>query len=120
VAKKRVGRPLVLLTTAGSFREARRLGRALVDQRAAACVNLIPGVESWYRWRGKMERGREVLLLIKTTTACRRDLQRLVGKLHSYRLPELIALPIAWGESRYLAWMKENLAGPISNLRIDK
>ncbi|MBI1953785.1 MAG: divalent-cation tolerance protein CutA [Candidatus Omnitrophica bacterium] len=115
-----MAQPLVLLTTAGSLREARRLGRAFVNQRAAACVNLIPGIESWYRWQGKIQRGREVLLLIKTTTAFRRDLHRLIGKLHSYSLPEMIALPITWGEPRYLAWMRKNLDGPAPKVRVDK
>ena len=98
----------VVLVTCGSAAEARSIARAVVEQRLAACVNILPGaVNSIYRWKGKVETARERLLLIKTSRKQLAKLQAAVERLHSYEVPEFIALPIVAGSRAYLAWMKE-------------
>lgn len=96
---------VVVLSTAGSQAEADRLATALVEERLAACVNLIAPLTSIYRWQGRVERASEVLLVIKTR---RRLVSRLVARLealHSYEVPEAIVLPIEAGAGPYLAWL---------------
>ena len=96
---------LVLVTCASSA-EAKRIAHAVVEQRLAACVNILPGaVSSVYRWKGKVESGRDRLLLIKTSRKRLAKLQVAVERLHSYEVPEFIALPIATGSRAYLAWL---------------
>jgi periplasmic divalent cation tolerance protein len=96
---------LVLVTCANAA-EAKRIARAIVEERLAACVNLLPGtVTSIYRWKGKVESARERLLLIKTSGKRLAKLQAAVERLHSYEVPEFIALPIAAGSRAYLKWM---------------
>lgn len=98
----------VVLVTCESAAEARSIARAVVEQRLAACVNILPGaVNSIYRWKGKVETARERLLLIKTSRKQLAKLQAAVERLHSYEVPEFIALPIVAGSRAYLAWMKE-------------
>jgi len=100
---------LVLVTCSGPA-EARRIARAAVGARLAACVNILPGaVESIYRWKGKVESARERLLLIKTSRKCLAKLREVVERVHSYDVPEFIALPIATGSPVYLAWVEECL-----------
>ena len=102
----------VVLVTCSSVAEARRLSRALVDARLAACVNIVPGaVESIYRWKGRIESARERLLLIKTSRKRLAGLQAAVQRLHSYDVPEIIAIPIAAGSRAYLAWLEECVEG---------
>lgn len=98
-----------MLTTTGSLREARVLARWLLHEKLAACVNVIPQVESHYWWKARVEKGREFLLLIKTSRLHLAALARLIRRHHSYELPELVALPLVWGESRYLAWLAGSL-----------
>ena len=96
----------VVLVTCASAAEARRIARAVVEARLAACVNILPGaVTSIYRWKGKVESARERLLLIKTSRKRLAKLQAAVERLHSYDVPEFIALPIAAGSRAYLAWL---------------
>ena len=97
---------IVVLVTAGSLKEARRIARRLVEARLAACVNLSP-VESIYRWQGKVETGRERLLIIKTSRELFPKLQDEIVKLHSYSTPEIICLPIVDGSPQYLNWLSE-------------
>ena len=96
---------IVVFSNCGSSEEAARIARALVEERLAACVNIIPAVQSIYRWQGAIEEATEWTLLIKT----RRDLfDRLSAALlraHSYELPEVIAIPIVDGHGEYLAWI---------------
>ncbi|MGH9678578.1 MAG: divalent-cation tolerance protein CutA [Candidatus Acidiferrales bacterium] len=100
----------VVLVTCTSAAEARKIARAIVGARLAACVNILPGaVTSIYRWKGKMESAKEYLLLIKTSGKCLVKLRATIEKLHSYDVPEFVALPIAGGSPAYLAWMDENL-----------
>ena len=96
----------LVLVTCGSLMEARRLSRAIVEKRLAACVNIpsVP-VESIYRWKGNVETAREYLLLVKTTTRRLKALEKEVLRLHSYNTPEFIALPIAAGSAAYLRWL---------------
>ena len=103
---------LVVLVTCANRSEAARLARALVERRAAACVNILPGqVQSIYRWKGKIKEAREVLLLIKSSRKTYPALRTLVQRLHSYDVPEIIALPIVEGPRDYLKWMESCLAG---------
>lgn len=101
---------LVVLVTCGSAAEARRIARAVVQARLAACVNILPGaVTSIYRWKGKVESASERLLLIKTSKKQLAKLRAAVVRMHSYDVPEFIALPIAAGSPAYLDWIEENL-----------
>ena len=107
----RLSDKLVVLVTCSGATEARRIARAVVDARLAACVNILPGtVTSIYRWMGRVESAKERLLLIKTSRKRLAKLQAEVERLHSYDVPEFIALPIAAGSAGYLAWMAESLA----------
>ena len=100
---------LVLVTCADAS-EAQRIARAVVEERLAACVNILPGaITSIYRWKGRVERARERLLLIKTSRKRLAKLQAAVLRLHSYDVPEFIALPIVAGSRAYLAWMEQSL-----------
>lgn len=100
---------LVLVTCANHI-QAKLIARSVVEKRLAACVNIfrIP-IESHYRWKGKVEKARELLLLVKTTAGKLRALEREVKRLHSYDTPEFIALPIVAGSEPYLAWLEENI-----------
>ena len=97
----------VVLVTCCSSAEAKRIARAAVEARLAACVNILPGaVQSIYMWKGKVESARERLVLIKTSRLRLAKLRSLVKRLHSYDVPEFIALPIAAGSPAYLAWIQ--------------
>lgn len=97
---------IVVLVTCGSQREARRIARAVVTGGLAACVNVPQApVESIYRWKGKLETAREFLLVIKTVRKHFAALEKEVRRLHSYAVPEIIALPIDRGSQPYLAWI---------------
>ena len=100
----------VVLVTCSTSTEAQRIARAVVNARLAACVNILPGaVQSIYRWKGKVESARERLLLIKTSRKRLAKLQAAVERLHSYDVPEFIAIPIAAGSAAYLSWVEESL-----------
>ena len=99
----------IALTTCGSEDEAARIAAALVERRVAACVNIVPGLRSFYRWRGETHDDAEWLLVIKTDAARLDDLRAAIERLHSYDLPEFIALPIVAGSAGYLNWIGENL-----------
>jgi periplasmic divalent cation tolerance protein len=101
---------IVVLSACGSAEEAQRLARALVEKRLAACVNIIPGVRSVYRWKDAIEDEEEVLLAIKTSRALLDELRDEIERLHSYEVPEVIALSVVDGSDRYLAWMNRELA----------
>ena len=98
----------VVLVTCSTPAEAQRIARAVVNARLAACVNILPGaVQSIYRWKGKIEFARERLLLIKTSRKRLVKLRSAVESLHSYDVPEFIAIPIAAGSPRYLSWIED-------------
>ena len=98
---------LLVLTTAGSDEEARKIAHALVERRLAACVNIVPRIHSVYRWEGKIESADEWLLIIKTTRSREEEVGSVVRQLHSYSLPEHVALAIDNGNDAYLQWIEE-------------
>ena len=100
----------IVLTTAGSQEEAHKIAQSLVEKQLAACVNIVPHIESVYRWQGKVESANEWLLVIKTLNTNFSQVCDLIKKLHSYELPECIKLEISGGSQEYLQWIKENLA----------
>jgi periplasmic divalent cation tolerance protein len=104
-----VGRYRVVLVTCGSMAEARRIAQSGVEKKLAACANILTGVNSIYRWKGKVERAREVLVVMKTTAARLRELEREVKRRHSYELPEFVVLPLVAGSREYLAWVGESV-----------
>jgi len=104
---------VVVLVTCRSAKEAERIARALVKSRLAACGNILRSpVRSIYRWKDKIESAREFLLLIKTSRRRFSKLQAAIKRLHSYEVPEIIALPIAAGSEGYLSWLAEAIAAP--------
>jgi periplasmic divalent cation tolerance protein len=100
----------LVLVMAGSEKEAASIARTLVDERLAACVNIIGPGRSIYRWRGAVEDAREYLLLIKTSARLYTKVERRVRELHSYEVPEVVALPFASGSHPYLEWLFESTA----------
>src|SRR5438445_5010027 len=98
----------IVLTTAGSQQEAGKIAHALVERKLAACVNVIPRIESVYRWQGKVETTQEWLLLIKTQAALYERVRDAVKELHSYELPECVMLEVSAGSQEYLDWIVEN------------
>ena len=102
---------IVVYVTAGSPAEGEHLARALVEEQLAACVNRIAPVQSVYRWQGKVEQSEEQLLIIKTRKALFTTLGKRVRELHSYSVPEIIALPIIDGSDDYLQWLDEQVGG---------
>lgn len=99
----------IVLTTCGSEEEAERIAQYLVENRLAACVNIIPQVKSIYRWQDKVDSANEHLLLVKTRTDKLAQIQGALRALHSYGLPEFIALPIDDGSTPYLDWIDDNV-----------
>ena len=101
---------IVVLNTCSSAEEAGRIARELVEKRLAACVNVVSGVRSIYRWKGAVEDDAEVLLVIKSSRTLLARLRAEIEKLHSYEVPEVIALPVVDGSESYLAWLDHELA----------
>lgn len=96
----------VVLVTAPDLRVARRLARAALDARLIACANLVPSIESHYRWQGKLERSTEVLMVMKTTKARVPALEKLILAKHPYDTPEFVVLSVTGGAKKYLAWLQ--------------
>ena len=99
------GRYHVVLVTCPSIPEARRIARSVVEKKLAACANIATGVESIFRWKGKVERAREVLVTMKTSAGRLRKLEREVRRMHSYDVPEFVVVPIVAGSREYLEWL---------------
>jgi periplasmic divalent cation tolerance protein len=97
---------IIILVTAGSEGEAEKIAQTLVEERLAACVNIISPIRSIYRWEGKTQDDREWLLVIKTEQKHFAYVEARVRSLHSYQVPEIIALPVVDGSERYLEWVK--------------
>jgi periplasmic divalent cation tolerance protein len=100
---------IVILSTCSSREEAEKLGRLLVERRLAACVSVVPGMRSYYRWQGKIESAEECLLLIKSSRALFAGLRAALEAAHSYEVPEVLALPVVDGAPAYLNWLEANL-----------
>jgi len=101
--------PIVVFMTASNGEEATRLADLLIGAQLAACVQILPEMESVYRWQGQVERQSEVLLIAKTTTAKFAELEREVRALHSYETPEIVAVPIVAGSNPYLEWLSASV-----------
>ena len=98
-------KPIVVLTTAGSDEEAERLARGLLERRLAACVNVVPAVRSFYTWKGETCDDREILLVSKTTAGRYDALAEAIRELHSYDVPEIVALPTHAVDEAYARWL---------------
>lgn len=103
---------IIVYSTCSGVEEARKLAGHLIEQRLAACVNVLPGVDSFYRWKGKVEQDSEVLLMIKTSRELFDRLRLEWQRLHTYEIPELIAVPIVAGAPDYLTWMEREISPP--------
>jgi periplasmic divalent cation tolerance protein len=101
---------MVVLTTCGNEEDAGALARVLVERRLAACVNAVSNVASTYRWKGEVQRDRETLLIIKTTSHRLAAVEQTIRETSKYELPEVIALPVRSGGADYLAWIRESVA----------
>ena len=101
---------MVALSTVSTAADAERIATALVERGLAACVNVVPGVVSIYRWKGEIQRDEELLLVIKTRTERFEELRELLVSLHPYEVPELIGFEIAAGHAPYLAWLDESVS----------
>jgi periplasmic divalent cation tolerance protein len=100
---------VLVFTTLGADADATTFGRTLVDERLAACVNVLPPMVSVYRWKGQVEQDREQQLIIKTTSDRLAPLQARLRQLHPYELPELLVLPVVGGSEPYLAWLRDSV-----------
>jgi len=96
---------IIVLITAGSEEEAHRIAESLVKGKKAACVNIVPGVDSLFWWEDKLDSVRESLLLVKTKASLFPEIVELVKRIHSYEVPEILALPIIAGSEDYLKWL---------------
>ena len=99
----------IVLSTTGSHEEARNIAHAMVERRLAACINILPRLESVYRWQGKVETAEEWLLVIKTTATAFPALRDALRELHSYDVPECIMLSVEDGDAAYLGWLGESV-----------
>jgi periplasmic divalent cation tolerance protein len=102
---------IVVYVTAPAEEEAEKIARALVENKLAACVNIVKNIRSIYRWQGKIADEAEVLMIVKTREEHVAHIRETVKQLHSYSVPEIIALPIVAGSEDYLAWLKEETSG---------
>jgi periplasmic divalent cation tolerance protein len=100
---------ILVLTTASSKDEARKIARALVERLLAACVNIVPQVGSIYRWEGEVEEAEEWLLIVKTTRGAFERVRDAISELHSYDVPECISISIESGSPKYLNWLGESV-----------
>jgi periplasmic divalent cation tolerance protein len=107
--KSRDTRFTLVLVTVPDLKTARRVAKACLEARTAACANIVPRLESHYWWQGKIERGNELLLLIKTTVPKLRALEKCVLANHPYDTPEFVVLPITSGNKRYLDWIADSV-----------
>lgn len=101
-------RVVMVITTFSEAEKARQFGTRLVDSQLVACVNLIPGMESIYRWKGDVEVEGECLMLMKTSAALVGELEEFVQKYHPYEEPEFLVLPVEAGSAGYLGWVRDN------------
>ncbi len=98
---------IIILTSVSSYKEAEKIADALVDARLASCVSILQNIKSIYKWQGKKERCRENLLFIKSKENKFKQIAKKIKSLHSYQVPEIIALPVIKGSKDYLDWIKQ-------------
>jgi periplasmic divalent cation tolerance protein len=103
-------RAVLVYTTYPSLAEAERIGKAVLERRLAACVNILPGMISHYWWEGAIERGEEVVMIIKTRASRAEEVRAAVKELHRYTVPAILVLPIEGGEPAYLDWLMRETA----------
>ncbi|MFA5073891.1 MAG: divalent-cation tolerance protein CutA [Nitrospirota bacterium] len=101
---------IIILITASTMEEAEVISRTLVNEHLAACVTMIPAVHSLFFWEGKTQESSEVLLIAKSRLSCLERCETRVKELHSYSVPEIIALPIIGGSKEYLAWLRQSVS----------
>lgn len=101
----------IVLTTESTLDEANKLGRMLVEERLVACATLLPVVQSIYHWNGQIQSAPETMVLLKTSTEKLEALEKRLGELHSYRVPEFLVLPVEHGSAGYLEWLFGALGG---------
>lgn len=106
-----------ILSTVTSRKEAEEIATTLVKRGLAACVQIVPGLKSFYRWKGKFCRDAEYLLIIKSKASLFQKIEQAIRKLHSYEVPEIVALPILQGSQSYLKWLDESL---LANRQVKK
>ncbi len=99
----------ILLTTVKSQAEANKLGQRIISEKLAACVSAVPNITSTYRWRGRVERSSEVMLIVKTSSRKLSKLMKRVKELHTYAVPEILILKVERGLPQYLKWVEESL-----------
>jgi periplasmic divalent cation tolerance protein len=99
----------IVLSTCADREQAERIAHRLVEQQLAACVNILPGVQSIYHWQGKVETAAEVLMVIKTSADLVPEVELTIASLHSYEVPEFLVLPVCGGSHAYLAWLRDSL-----------
>ena len=105
--KKSSGQVLVILVTVENQEEAIRIGEGMVNARLAACANIITGIRSIYRWKGKVVKAQEVLLILKSTRPLYRALEKAIKAIHTYETPEILALPVKEGLDQYMGWVRD-------------
>lgn len=99
---------IIIFITVSNPEEASKIARALVEERLSACVNIIKGIRSIYRWQGEIEDEEEALLIVKTRGELFEEVENRVRELHSYTVPEVISIPILKGSEPYLSWLRES------------
>ena len=104
--KKSSGQILVILVAVGNQKEAVRIGKGMVNSKLAACANIIPRIQSIYRWKGKVVNAQEALLILKSTRLRYPALEKAIKAMHTYETPEIIALPVKEGLDRYIGWVR--------------
>ena len=105
---------IVVMSSCGSAAEAGKIAESLVEKRLAACVSILAGAQSVYRWQGAMERTNEFLLIIKSTRPLFAELRKELLRIHSYEMPEVLALPVVDGSASYLEWIDREVVLPSS------
>ncbi len=103
---------VVILVTAASRQECRKIARQLVEEKLAACVNITQAIDSVYHWEGKVTTGKEFLLLIKSNRELFPEIKAAISKIHSYHTPEIICVPIIDGSRNYLQWIEDSVKAP--------
>ena len=101
---------IVIFVTAKDFKEARKISQALVERKLIACANILQGVRSFFWWEGKVDAADEVLLILKTRRSLFKKVEQIVKSLHSYSVPEIIAMPIITGSKEYLKWVNDSVS----------